>query len=201
MPSADHPLIHELRFTHVSSGARIAWARSGRVGAPVLVRVAHWMTHVEYDLRSPLWQPLIEQLGRRLELVRYDERGCGLSTGDEVPLGLEAATEELAAVVQADGAPKLALFGASGAAAPAIAYAVQHPERVSHLVLLGAFSHGLLHRGVSADALAFHEAQVRLVELGWGRKDPGVQQLFTTRYMPDGSAAQIAALNEQQRLS
>ena len=201
MPSAAHLLTHELRFTQVASGARIAWARSGRAGAPVLVRVAHWMTHVEYDLRSPLWQPLIEQLGRRLEVLRYDERGCGLSTGDEVPLGLEASTEELAAVVQARGAPKFALFGASGAAAPAIAYAVQHPERVSHLVLLGGFSHGLLHRGASADALAFHEAQLRLIELGWGRKDPGVQQLFTSRYMPDGSAAQIAALNEQQRLS
>ncbi len=68
-------------------------------------------------------------------------------------------------------------------------------------MLPGSFSHGLLHRGASADALAFHEAQLRLIELGWGRKDPGVQQLFTSRYMPDGSAAQIAALNEQRRLS
>jgi len=86
------PLTHELRFTRVATGARIAWARSGRAGASVLVRVAHWMTHVDYDLRSPLWQPLIEQLGRRLEVVRYDERGCGLSTGDDVPLGLEASS-------------------------------------------------------------------------------------------------------------
>lgn len=201
MTPVAHPLTHELRFTQVASGARIAWARSGRVGAPVLVRVAHWMTHVDHDLRSPLWQPLIEKLGRRFEVVRYDERGCGLSSGDDVPLGLEASTEELAAVVQAHGAPRLALFGASGAAAPAIAFAVRHPERVSHLVLLGGFSHGLLHRGVSADALAFHEAQLRLIELGWGRKDPGVQQMFSSRYMPDGSAEQVAALNEQQRLS
>lgn len=105
MPSTARPLTHELRFAHVSSGARIAWARSGRLGAPMLLRAAHWMTHVDYDLRSPWWQPLIEQLGRQLELVRYDARGCGLSTADDVPLGLGASVEELEAVTEAHGAP------------------------------------------------------------------------------------------------
>lgn len=85
LPSTLRPLTHDLRFTHVSSGARIAWARSGRAGAPVLLRVAHWMTHVDYDLRSALWQPLIEQLARQLELVRYDARGCGLSSAKSSP--------------------------------------------------------------------------------------------------------------------
>ena len=95
----------------------------------------------------------------------------------------------------------LALLGISGAAAPAIAYAVRHPERVSHLVLMGSYTHGLLHREPSADSLAFHEATVRLVELGWGRADPAVQQFFTTRFAPEASPAEAAALNEQQRLS
>lgn len=192
---------HELRFTHVASGARIAWATSGRADAPLLVRVAHWMTHVEHDLQSPIWRPWLERLGRQLRLLRYDERGCGLSGADTVTLGLDAALEELEAVVDACGAPRVALLGQSGAAAPAIAYAARHPERVSHLVLLGAYSHGLRHRGVGADALAFHEATVRLVELGWGRADPAVQQFFTTTMAPDASAAEAAALNEQQRLS
>ena len=116
MPIAHPPLTHELRFTQVSSGARIAWARSGRVGAPVLLRVAHWMTHVDYDLRSSLWQPLIEQLGRQLEVLRYDERGCGLSTADDVRLGLDASVEELEAVTTAYGAQKYALLGVSGGA-------------------------------------------------------------------------------------
>ena len=69
------------------------------------------MTHVEYDLRSSLWQPLIEQLGRQLELVRYDERGCGLSSADDVPLGLDASVEELEAVTEAHGAKTFALLG------------------------------------------------------------------------------------------
>lgn len=192
---------HELRFVRLASGTRIAWARSGRPGGPVLVRLAHWMTHVDHDLRSPVWQPWIRCLGRRVELVRYDERGCGLSDSDAQPLGLEAAVEELAAVIEARAAPKVALLGASGAGAPAIAYAARYPERVSHLVLVGAYSHGLLHHKLSAEALAFHETALRLIELGWGRRDPAVQQFFTTRFIPEASRAEAAALNEQQRLS
>ena len=189
----------EIRFARVASGARIAWARNGR--GPVLVRVAHWMTHVEHDLRSPIWRPWLDSLGRDVDVVRYDERGCGLSDADAVPLGLDAAVEELAAVVVDTGAPRVALLGQSGAAAAAIAYAVQQPERVSHLVLLGGYLAGLLHQSPSAQALAFHEASLRLVELGWGRNDPAVQQFFTTRFIPDASLEEARALNEQQRLS
>jgi pimeloyl-ACP methyl ester carboxylesterase len=167
----------------------------------VLVRVAHWMTHVEHDLRSPIWRPWLDRLGRELEVVRYDERGCGPSGSDDVPLELDTAVEELAAVVAACGAPRVALLGQSRAAASAVAYAVRHPERVSHLVLLGGYLAGLLHRSPSPEALAFHDASLRLVELGWGRNDPAVQQFFTTRFIPDASLDEARALNEQQRLS
>jgi len=61
------PLNHEVRFTQVTSGARIAWAQSGRPGAPVMIRAGHWLTHIEYDLRSPMWRPLIERLGRQVD--------------------------------------------------------------------------------------------------------------------------------------
>lgn len=195
------PLNHEVRFTQVASGARIAWARSGRLGGPVLIRTGHWLTHVEFDLRSPLWRPLIERLGRQLELVRYDERGCGLSGADTVPLSLGTGVEELSVVAQARGAERFALLGISGGVGPAVAYAAQHPQRVSHLVLMGGCTHGLLHRQVPPDVLAFHEAQLRMIELGWGRKDPGVQQLFTSRFMPAASAEHIASCNEHQRMS
>jgi len=201
MTASTRPLTHELRFGRLASGARIAWARSGRAGAPAVLRVAHWMTHVEMDLRSAIWQPWLQRLGRDLEIVRYDERGCGLSGSDSTALGLDAAVEELEVVADACGSARVALLGISGAAAPAIAYAVRHPERVSHLVLMGSYTHGLLHRQPTADKLAFHEALVRLVELGWGRADPAVQQFFTTGFVPDASLAEAAALNEQQRLS
>ena len=194
-------LNHEVRFTQVGSGARIAWARSGRAGGPVLIRTGHWLTHVEYDLRSLLWRPVIERLGRQLALVRHDERGCGLSSADTVPLSLDTSLEELSVVIEAVGAPRVALLGVSGGVGAAVAYAAQHPERVSHLVLLGGCTHGLLHRNPKPEVLAFHEAQLRMIELGWGRKDPGVQQMFTSRFMPTASAEQIASFNEHQRMS
>lgn len=194
-------LTHEVRFAHLSSGARVAWARSGRSGAPVLLRTAHWMTHLDYDLRSLLWRPLIERLGRQLEVVRYDERACGLSTADDTPLSLDTAVEEIESVMDAHGGVRFALLGISGGAAAAVAYAARHPERVSHLVLLAGYSHGLLHRDPSAQTLAFYEAQLKLIELGWGRNDPGVQAMFTSRFMPDGNAEQLASFNEHQRLS
>lgn len=195
------PLNHELRFTQVASGARIAWARSGQAGGPVIIRTPHWLTHVEHDLRSSMWRPLIERLGRHLEVVRYDERGCGLSGADEVPLSLATSLEELSAVVAARGAARFALLGISRGAPAAIAFAAQHPDRVSHLVLLGGAMTGLMHRQVSPDVLAFHETRLRLCELGWGRKDPGVQQMFTSGFMPDASAEHTASFNEHQRMS
>ncbi len=197
---------------HVASGARIAWARSGRTGhggAPVLVRLAHWMTHVEYDLASPIWRPWLERLGRSFDVVRYDERGCGLSGADDVELGTEAAVEELEAVVDAAvgqaraGHPtrRVALLGISGAAAAAVTYAARHPERVSHLVLLGGYARGLLRREPSAETRAYFEATMQLIELGWGRANSPVQAYFTANMQPESSAEEAAAMNEQQRLS
>lgn len=191
----------EFRFATLSSGARIAWTRSGRRDAPVLVRVAHWLTHVEYDTRSPVWGPWVEHLSRAFRLVRYDERGCGLSGDDARPRSLEAWLEELEAVIEATGERQVALLGTSGAAAIAIAYAVRHPERVSHLVLLGGYLHGALHRCATAEERAFLEAQWRLVELGWGRNDPAVREFFTSRFVPAAPPEVREGLNEQQRRS
>ncbi len=193
------PLKPALRFTRVASGARIAWAVSGR--GPALVRAAHWMTHVEHDLQSPIWRPWLERLGRAVRLVRYDERGCGLSGPDMVPLGLHAALEELEAVVDASGLQPVALLGISGASAAVIAYAAKHPQRVSHLVIHGGYTHGLLHRQPTPEQLQLHEAMVQLMRHGWGLRDAAVQQFFTTTMVPDALPEQTQALNEQQRLS
>ena len=197
------PLRQEIRFTHLPSGTRIAWARSGRTqaGTPTLVRAAHWMTHVEYDGISPIFRPWLERLGRELRLVCYDERGCGLSAPDEAPLGLDASVEELEAVVDAAAEPRVALLGISGGAATAVAYAVRHPDRVSHLVLLGGYTAGLMARGPSADAVAYAEALFTLVRLGWGQRDSAVQQFFSAQLVPDASAEQREAMTEQQRRS
>jgi pimeloyl-ACP methyl ester carboxylesterase/DNA-binding CsgD family transcriptional regulator len=191
-------LEQDIRFARLASGARLAWAASGR--GPPLLRAAHWMTHVAHDVRSPIWQPWLQRLGRELRVVRYDERGCGMSEADSTPLSLASAVEELAVVADAAGLQRFALLGISGGAAPAIAYAVRHPERVSHLVLLGGYACGTLAGTPSDDQRAYCEATLRLVRLGWGKAGSPVQQFFTATMIPAGTPAQVAALNEQQSL-
>jgi pimeloyl-ACP methyl ester carboxylesterase len=189
----------EVRFARVPSGTRIAWARTGK--GPPLVRAAHWMTHVEHDLRSAIWRPWIERLGRDVTLLRYDARSCGLSGRDDAPLSLETSREELEAVVDAAGLGRFALLGISAGAATAVAYAAAHPERVSHLVILGGFARGLLRRNPSAATVEYHQALVRMMELGWGRGNPAVQQFFTTTMVPGATPEQAIALTEQQRIA
>lgn len=187
----------EIRFAHLASGARIAWAAQGR-GTPLL-RAAHWMTNVGHDPQSPVWQPWLARLGREFRLLRYDERGCGMSGPDDTPLDLDTAVEELEAVANDAGLQRMALLGISGGAPAAIAYAVRYPARVSHLVLLGAYACGPLAGEPSTEQQAWVQATERLVELGWGRAGAPVQQFFTSTLIPAGTPGQMQALNEQQR--
>lgn len=191
-------MAQEIRFAHVASGSRIAWAAQGR-GSPLL-RAAHWMTHVGHDPLSPVWQPWLSRLGREFRFVRYDERGCGMSGPDPTPLSLDTAVEELAVVADDAGLERFALLGISGGAPAAIAYAVRHPARVSHLVLLGAYACGTLAGTPTDEQRAWVQATQRLVELGWGRAGAPVQQFFTSTLIPGGTPEHAHALNEQQRL-
>ena len=191
-------MTQQVQFAHVASGARIAWASQGR--GPALLRAAHWMTNVAHDPTSPVWQPWLSRLGRELRVLRYDERGCGMSGPDDTPLDLDTAVEELEAVANAAGLQRFALLGISGGAASAIAYAVRHPDRVSHLVLLGAYACGPMAGTPSAEQVAWVEATARLIELGWGRAGSPVQQFFTASLIPGGTQEQVQSLNEQQRL-
>lgn len=193
--------IQTIRFTRVPSGARIAWTCTGRADAPMLVRVAHWLTRVDHDPVSPMWGPWVERLGRSFRLVRYDERGCGMSGADDRPPDLDAWLEELEAVVDATGEARVALLGISGGAAVAIAYAARHPERVSHLVMLGGYLVGASHRCSTPEDHAFLEAQWRLVEFGWGRDDPGVHEFFSGRFVPQATPEVRAGINALQRAS
>ena len=52
----------------------------------------------------------------------------------------------LETVVDAVGIERFPLFGVSQGCAISIAYAVRHPERVSHLILYGGFALGRIKR-------------------------------------------------------
>lgn len=67
----------QVHYVQTSDRVKLAWAEIGR-GRP-LVKAATWLTHLQYDTRSPVWAHWVRFLGEHYRYVRYDERGCGMS--------------------------------------------------------------------------------------------------------------------------
>jgi len=189
----------QIRFCKSSDGTRLAWAVTGE--GPPLIKAPHWLTHLEYEWRSPIWRPWIEALSRRNTLVRMDVRGCGLSDWDVSELSLEAYVRDLEAVVDASGFERFALLGHSQGAAFSVEYAARHPERVSHLVLLGGYARGWMKRDLPPERIEELNAAIKLIEVGWGRDDPSYRQMFSSQFIPGATLEQLRSLSELQRIS
>lgn len=189
----------QIRFCTAEDGVRLAYATHGR-GLPI-VKAANWVTHLEHDWRSPVWRHWWEELGREHRVLRYDERGCGLSDREPTRLTLDAFVGDLAAVVDAAGLERFALLGVSQGGAAAICYAVNHPERVSHLIICGGYARGRMRRDLSAEQRAEFELLEGVVRVGWGRADPVFRHVFTARFVPGASVEQMAEIDEMMRVS
>ena len=189
----------QLRFCTSSDGVALAYATVGH--GPPLVKTANWLTHLEYDWQSPIWRPWIDALARNRTYVRYDTRGCGLSDREPADVSLEGWVRDLEAVVDAIGLERFPLLGISQGGPIAIAYAVRHPERVSHLVLYGSFLRGRLKRGGGAEAIDRALLYYKLTELGWGKDDPSFRAVFANDFLPGGSRELMQAFDELQRIS
>jgi pimeloyl-ACP methyl ester carboxylesterase/DNA-binding winged helix-turn-helix (wHTH) protein len=188
----------QVHFARSADGTRIAYAETGS-GYP-LVKAGHWLTHLEYDWHSPIWRPLLDQLSRDFRVVRYDQRGNGLSDWDPPEYSLERFVDDLAAVVDAAALKRFALYGTSQGAAVAIAYACRFPERVSHLILQGGYEAGRLVRS-SASERSEGEALVTLMRHGWGKPESAFLKMFSAMFIPDGTKEEIDALAELQRMT
>ena len=184
----------KIRFLRADDGAKLAWAEAG--AGPVCVKAANWLTHLEFEWESPVWQHWLRFFTKHFRYIRYDERGCGLSDWEVADLSLDRWTRDLEIVIDAaePGGPVI-LLGISQGGAACIDYAVRHPERVSHLILYGAYARGSFHRGNPEK-----EAEMRLVieaiRVGWGKENPAFRQLFTSRFIPEGTPEQLAWFNE-----
>ena len=189
----------DVRFTRSADSTRLAYAVHGR-GYP-LVRAAHWLTNIDLDWQTPMWRPWFDALGERYRVHRYDSRGCGLSDRDATEASLDVLVADLEAVVDAARLDRFALLGISQGGAVSIAYAVRHPERVSHLVLLGAFARGPLRRHPTPDEVESFRAQLKLIETGWGQDNPAFLQLFTSQFFPNATPEQAQSFNDLQRMS
>lgn len=190
-------ITQEIRYTTTDDGVRIAWASSGK-GAP-LVKAANWLNHLEFDWESPVWRHIIRELTSDFRLIRYDQRGNGLSDWKVDDLSFEAFVADLEAVVDAAKLERFSLFGISQGCAQSIAYAVKHPERVDKLILHGGYARGYAHR--SPEEVERRRALNTLLQQGWGRNNPALRQVFSTMFFPDGTREVHDAWNELQRIT
>jgi pimeloyl-ACP methyl ester carboxylesterase/DNA-binding CsgD family transcriptional regulator len=188
------PLRQHVRYVQTADGTRLAWAALGR--GPPLVKAANWLTHLEYECESPVWNHWIRFLSRHWRLIRYDERGCGMSDWRGGPLSLPVWTSDLEAVIDAaqPGSP-VTLLGISQGAAACIRYATLHPERVARLVLYGGYAHGTYKRG-DASAVSTYRAMIDLARVAWSASNPTFRQVFTSRFIPGGTPEQLNWFNE-----
>ena len=188
----------EIRFCMAPDGVQIAYATVG--SGPLIVKAPNWMSHLEYDWKSLMWRHLLQELSRDHTLVRFDQRANGLSDWDVEDVSFDASLRDLETVVEAQGLERFSLLGISQGCSISIAYAVKHPDRVSHLVLYGGFASGILTR--SSQSVQDNVAALStLVRSGWGQDNPAFRQMFTTRFMPGGTQEQMAWFNELQRIS
>ena len=183
-----------IRLLRASDGIQLAWAEAG--SGPPLVKAANWITHLEYEWESPVWRHWMRFFSSHFRFIRYDERGCGMTDGDAGELTTKRWTDDLEEVINAaDPVTPVILLGISQGAGACIGYAARHPERVSRMILYGAYARGYYMRG-NPDAEREYRAIIEAIRVGWGKKNPAFRQLFTSRFIPEGSPEQVAWFNE-----
>jgi class 3 adenylate cyclase/pimeloyl-ACP methyl ester carboxylesterase len=197
--TASGPYQQEIHFCQARDGVQLAYARMGQ--GPPLVKTGHWMTHIESDFDSAIWQPYYREMSRDNTFIRYDARGNGLSDREVPDVCFEDFVSDLETVVDAAGVDRFALHGLSQGCAVSIAYTVRHPERVSHLILLGGYAVGWRKRARTTAEKEAGEAMLTLVRVGWGQENPAFRQMFTSQFIPGATKEQADWFNEFQRIS
>jgi len=189
---------HDIQFCRTKDGVRLAMASTGR-GLPV-VRPPTWFNHLEYDWHVRFRSALYHFLAERFRLIRYDGRGNGLSDRYVPEISFATLEHDLEAVVDALHLQRYALLGISQGAPIAIAHAVRYPERVSRLVLNGAFALGSNKRGSAKDH-EMAQAYLTLMRHGWGDEHSAFLRTFSMLYFPSASAEELKASAELQRMA
>jgi pimeloyl-ACP methyl ester carboxylesterase/DNA-binding winged helix-turn-helix (wHTH) protein len=186
-----------IAFCRAADGVRLAYAVAGE--GPPLVRAANWMTHLGYDIESPVWRHWVRELADGHNFIRYDERGCGLSDWEAGEFTFDDWVTDLESVVEALGLERFPLLGVSQGGAVAVAYAARHPEQVTKLVLCSAYARGREVRARNDEERRAAALDLDLARVGWGRDDPAFRQVFAAQFLPDGTRADWEAFDHLQR--
>ena len=178
----------QIRFCKTADGVRIAYSTMGE--GPAVVWVPGWISHLQLQWEPPAAKPFLEKVTRYHTLITYDRYGCGLSERNRTDFSPESEVRVLEAVVDHLKLKHFALWGFSQGGSVAIAYAVKHPRRVTHLILYGAFAHG---EGLSTDELK--TAFKSLVRTAWGIGS----KILADQFVPDAGEGAAHWLSRLQR--
>lgn len=188
----------QVAFCIAPDGVQLAYASVGE-GPPVF-KMPNWLNHLEHDWLSPIWGPLLQDMARDHQFVRFDQRGNGLSDWDVEEISDEAMARDVEAIVETSGLDRFSVFAASQGCAIAVRYVVAHPERVRCIVMYGGYARGSLKRG-RPDQEALHAATTQVIRAGWGSVSPAFRHMFTEMLMPSASPAQKESFDELQRVA
>jgi pimeloyl-ACP methyl ester carboxylesterase/DNA-binding CsgD family transcriptional regulator len=187
----------EIRFVRGANGVRIAYATHG--SGPPLIVASCWLSHLQHDWESPVWRHFLEGLGSFSRLIRYDERGFGMSDWNVTDFSVDARCGDLEALVDALGFERFALLGMSHGSGVALAYAARHPERVTRLILYGTVCGEPVT--FSGEAKVEEETYRGLIRIGWAREESRFRRVFTQAYIPGATEEQMRWFDELQRTS
>ena len=132
VPATRSQPVQQIKFCRAPDGVRIAYAVHGR--GPALLISTCWLSHLQFDWQSPVWRHFLTELGQFSTVIRFDERGHGLSDWDVTDHSLEARIGDLEAVADDAGFPTFALMGMAQGGPVSVAYTVRHPERVTRML-------------------------------------------------------------------
>jgi class 3 adenylate cyclase/pimeloyl-ACP methyl ester carboxylesterase len=191
-------LQQRVRFVTTPDGVQIAWAAVGD-GLPLL-KAPNWLNHLEYEWRSPVWGPFLTELARRCRLIRFDQRANGLSDWEVQEISPNTMNADIATVCEAAGLERCALLGISQGCAFSIRYAVENPQKITCLVLLGGYLRGRLKRP-DPEQRRLYEVLASMIRDGWGSPNPVFRHFFTSYFMPDASPEVAASFDELQRIA
>jgi pimeloyl-ACP methyl ester carboxylesterase/DNA-binding CsgD family transcriptional regulator len=174
----------QIRYARAAGGANIAYYSMGE-GPPLVVTSKIQWGHLGNTLGFPEARRSLSNkgLGHGLTMVRYDDRGTGLSDREPVDFSWEARRASLEAVVDALHLDRFALLGNRNGCLTAIPYAAEFPERVSHLVLVCPYVRGQEHPALSSLLLGVTPV-AGMSALQWQRYTESVARLVTGYSLP-----------------
>jgi len=196
-PSPDLQSRQEIQFFTTSDGVRIAYTIGG--SGPPLVRAIDWLNHLDFEWKNPYRRHWFSQIMSHNTLLRYDQRGSGLSDWNVDDFSFERSLADFEELIATVGFDKFALVGSCQGGPIGAAYAARHPERITKLVLVGAFARGWPPPG--SMVIEQFNAMLTLIRHGWGRDNPAFRQLWTTLFRPDASPQESEWMNEFQRIT